>query len=99
MRYVLNNDVNETFISFVEVERITGKVLANTILQCLESWGLSPSDLRGQCYDGGSNMAGVRSGCRAVVQTQAPRAIYVHSAAHRPKLVVVSACKIQSSII
>ena len=40
-------------------------------------------------------MAGVRSGCRAVVQAQAPRAIYVHSAAHRPKLAVASACKLQ----
>ncbi len=95
IRYVLNNDVNETFISFVEVERITGKVLATTILQCLESWGLSPSDLRGQCYDGGSNMAGVRSRCRAVVQSQALEAIYVHCAAQRLNLAVVSACKIQ----
>ena len=79
----------------MEVERITGKVLATTILQCLESWGLSPSDLQGQCYKGGSNMAGVWSGCRSVVQAQAPKAIYVYCAAHWLNLAVVSACKIQ----
>ena len=83
------------FISFVEVERITGKVLGTTILQCLESWGLVPSALRGQFCDGGSNMAAVRSGCRAVVQAQAPKVIYAHSAAHGLNLAVVSACKIQ----
>ena len=40
-------------------------------------------------------MAGVQSGCRAVVQAQTPKAVYVHSAAHRPNLAVVSACKMQ----
>ena len=40
-------------------------------------------------------MAGVRSGCRAVVQTQAPKAINVDCAAHRLNLAVVLACKIQ----
>ena len=29
-----------------------------------------------QCYDGSSNMAGPRSGCRSIIQQQAPMAIY-----------------------
>ena len=41
-------------------------------------------------------MAGVRSGCKAVVQAQSPKAIYIHCAAHRLNLAVVSACKIQA---
>ena len=95
IRYVPNNDVNETFISFVEVERITRKVLPTTILQCLESCSLSPSDLRSQCYDDGLKMAGERSGRKAVVQAQGPNAIYVLCAAHWLNLALVSACKIQ----
>ena len=37
------------------------KVLAKTIMNSLARWGLSLSNLRGQCYDGASNMAGARS--------------------------------------
>ena len=40
-------------------------------------------------------MAGSRSGCSAIVQQKAPKAIYTHCAAHKLNLVVVSACKIQ----
>ena len=90
VRYVL------AFLSFMEIERITGQVLADTVLQYLESCGLSPSNPRGQCYDGGSNMAGSRSGCKAIVQAQSPKAVYVHCAALRLNLAVVSACKIQA---
>ena len=77
LRYVHDEHVKEVFIDFVEVERITGQVLADTILQCLAVWDLSLAHLRGQCYDGSSNMSGARSGCRTIVQQQTPMAIYV----------------------
>ena len=96
LRYVFKNEVKEVFLNFVEVDRITGKVLAESILQCLSSLSLSIPDLRGQCYDGASNMAGARSGCRTIVQQQAPMAIYMHCAAHQLNLAVVSGCKIQA---
>ena len=59
--------VKELFVDFVEVERITGEVLAQTILMWLSKHGLSPRDIRGQCYDGASNMSGVVSGCKSIV--------------------------------
>ena len=40
-------------------------------------------------------MAGARSGCRSVVQKEAPLADYIHCAAHWLNLAVVSACKVQ----
>ena len=43
---------------------ITGSVLAEAILQWLSTHGLSPADIRGQCYDGASNMSGGVSGLR-----------------------------------
>ena len=95
LRYVYYGTVKEVFIAFVSVERITGKNIAAAILNWIQTVGLSPSDMRGQCYDGASNMSGARSGCSAVIQQQAPKAAYFHCAAHRLNLAVVSACKIQ----
>ena len=54
--FVLDGTVKEMFVDLLEVERITGQVLAQTILQWLPTHGLSPGDIRGQCYDGASNM-------------------------------------------
>ena len=84
------------FVDFSEVQRITGANLANTITQRLADWALPLSGLRGQCYDGSSNMSGIRSGCRALIQMLAPKAMYVHYASHQLNLAVVSACKIQA---
>ena len=96
IRYVLNGTVHESFIDFVEVERITGDALASTILHCVRSWGLLLSNMRGQCYDGASNMSGAVAGCRSLVQHEAPMAVYFHCAAHRLNLAIVSACSIQA---
>ncbi len=95
LRYVHGRTVKEVFVCYRSVERITGKSLADTILSWLYTVGLSPLDMRGQCYDGASNMSGARSGCSTLVRQQAPMATYVHCAAHRLNLAVVSACKIQ----
>ena len=93
LRYVLGGGVKEVFVDFLVVERITGHALAQAILQWL---GLLPENMRGQCYDGASNMSGARSGCRTIIQQEAPRAMYFHCASHRSNLAVVSACSIQA---
>ena len=94
VRYLYNKEVKEVFVDFIEVERITGNVLGESILQWLTSHNISPADMRGQCYDGSSNMSGARSGAKAVVQKAAPKAMYHHCAAHRLNLSIVSSCKI-----
>ena len=96
IRYVLNGTVHESFIDFAEVERITGEALASTILHCVQAWGLSLSNMRGQCYDGASNMSGAVAGCRSLIQQEAPMAVYFHCAAHRLNLAIVSACNVQA---
>jgi len=95
IRYVLGSDVKEMFLDFVEVQRITGKEIADAILGRLTAWKLCIDNLRGQCYDGSSNMAGAKSGCRALIQQQAPLALYTHCAAHQLNLAIVAACKVQ----
>ena len=83
----------EVFVDFIEVERITGKVLGEAILQWLTAHNISPADMRGQCYDGSSNMSSARSGAKAVVQKAAPKAMYHHHAAYCLNLSIVSSCK------
>ena len=95
-RYLQGDSVKEVFLDFIEVERITGRVLADAILKSLGTWDLPVKNMRGQCYDGASNMAGARSGCNAIIQEVAPQAIYHHCAAHRLNLAIVSACKISA---
>ena len=96
LRYVYKNEIREVFVDFLAVERITGRVLGEAILSWLNSHDIPLSDMRGQCYDGASNMCGARSGVKAVVQEVAPKAMYYHCAAHRLNLSVVSACSIQA---
>lgn len=95
LRYLLNDKVIEVFVDFIEVERIIGKILGDAILNWLRPYDISVTDMRGQCYDGASNMSGARSGVKAVILEAAPKAIYYHCASHRLNLAIVSACKLQ----
>ena len=96
LRYVFNNEIRETFVDFLEVECITGKVLGDAILHWLHVNDISPADMRGQCYDGATNMSGARSGVKSIIQKAAPKAMYYHCAAHRLNLSVVSASSIHA---
>lgn len=71
-------------------------MLGEAILNWLRGHDISPANMRGQCYDGASNMCGARCGVKAVVQEAAPKAMYYHCAAHRLNLSAVSACSIQA---
>ena len=52
---------------------------------------LSISNLRGQTYDGASNMSGSYRGCQAIISDKQPLALYVHCGAHCVNLVAQSA--------
>ena len=43
---------------------------------------LQLSRCRGQCYDGGSNMAGCKSGVKAQILQMEPRALFTHCYGH-----------------
>ena len=52
LRFVDNEkNVREEFLGSVSVTRITGEILANTILTTLQNQGLSVENLRGQEYN------------------------------------------------
>ena len=62
------------------------------ILKCMETNGLMLSKLRGQGYDGATNMNGVYSGVQARFQEKQPLAIYVHCMAHNLNLALNDSC-------
>ena len=84
------------FVDFIQVERVTGEALATAILNHLAKWKLLITHLCGQCYDGASNMSGARAGCKSIVLKESLKATYVHCAAHRLNLAVVSGCNLQA---
>ena len=54
--------VLEKFIGLYTLPSITSSMLASVIGDILARMNLSFANIRGQCYDGSSNMSGARSG-------------------------------------
>ena len=54
--------INESFLGFHLIEGLTGLELSNMIINCLEIKNLLVENIRGQSYDNGANMKGIRNG-------------------------------------
>jgi len=80
--------VHEEFLCFVPVSSTTGKDLASTILTQLSQLGLNLEHMRGQGYDGSSNMSGKYRGVQARVKELYPLAMYTHCCNHVLNLVI-----------
>ena len=94
LRYLYRNEVRESFMEFKAAHGLDAQSLSQTILNCLQSYGLdTTSCLVGQCYDGASVMSGIHKGVQSRVRECAPMAVYTHCYAHRLNLVLVDVCK------
>jgi len=51
--------IKEEFLGFTELFSTTGLMIKDVILKQIDAFGLSMANLRGQGYDGGSNMSGM----------------------------------------
>ena len=91
-RYLKVDEIQERFITFVQVPRTTGEILSSTIESKLLKFGLNLSKLRGQGYDGASNMSGHTNGCQALLKAKYPLALYTHCYSHNLNLVLVQTC-------
>ncbi|ODM90673.1 Zinc finger MYM-type protein 1 [Orchesella cincta] len=80
----------EYFLGHYETSSTTGEVLEKIIVDGLQRFGFSLSDLRGQCYDGASNMSGKFNGVQARLLKLQPKAIYVHCLSHSLNLALQS---------
>ncbi|XP_058746988.1 uncharacterized protein LOC131619973 [Vicia villosa] len=90
--------VVERFISLHHVKYTTSEALKDALYGILDRHTLSISRIRGQGYDGASNMRGDFNGLQRKILDENPYAFYVHYYAHRLQLVVVSVASSCSSI-
>jgi len=80
----------ERFLGLKHIEKCTSAALKEALVNMLSSHKLSISMLRGQGYDGASNMRGEFNGVQRLIRDINPYAFYVHCFAHQLQLVVVA---------
>ena len=80
--------IQEEFLSLILLERVTGEAIADAIINKLEEIQLDIANLRGQTYNGASNMSSAVVGVQARIKNLSPLAHYTHCSSHCLNLVV-----------
>ena len=100
LRYVDNNDfsVEEEFMGLYCIPSIESDTLVFILKDTLSRLNLPLSKLRRQCYDGASNISGIRNGVATQICKEEPRAVYTHCYGHSLNLAAADAIK-QSKVM
>ncbi|XP_012833666.1 PREDICTED: zinc finger MYM-type protein 1-like [Erythranthe guttata] len=85
--------LQERFFDIVSVKDTTSLTLKHELSTFFSHHALSIDNLRGQGYDGASNMRGEWNGLQALFLKDCPYAYYVHCFAHRLQLALVAASR------
>ncbi|CAM8886897.1 unnamed protein product [Rhodiola kirilowii] len=85
--------IKERFVGIIHVKDTSSLSLKDAIDSLFSELGLSLKSVRGQGYDGASNMKGEFNGLRALILQENSSAYYVHCFAHQLQLVVVGVSK------
>ncbi|XP_016490210.2 uncharacterized protein LOC107810007 [Nicotiana tabacum] len=94
LRYVNRcGSVVEHFIRIVHVRNTSALCLKEAIVDYLAQHSLSLSYVRGQCYDGASNMQGDFRGLKTLIQQESKFAYSIHCFAHQLQLTLVAVSK------
>ncbi|XP_052619796.1 uncharacterized protein LOC111889415 [Lactuca sativa] len=93
-----DGNVKERFLDLIHVKDTTSLTLKNEILCSLSYHKLSVQDIRGQGYDGASNMRGEWNGFQALLLKECPYAYYIHCLSHQLQLALVAASKDVSEV-
>ncbi|XP_074299582.1 uncharacterized protein LOC141630713 [Silene latifolia] len=94
LRYVdKRGAVVERFLGIVHVGNTTSLTLKAAIQQLLLENSLTLSSVRGQGYDGASNMRGSINGLKSLIMNESPCAYYVHCFAHQLQLTLIAVAK------
>jgi hypothetical protein len=97
-RYINKGEVIERFLGIKHVKETTAEALKKALVEMLHKHGLLIAKLRGQGYDGASNMRGEFNGVQKLIRDENPYAFYMYYFAHRLRLVVVAVSRCCSSI-
>ncbi|XP_029147089.1 uncharacterized protein [Arachis hypogaea] len=99
LRYVnKEGQVREHFLGLVYVSSTNALSLKLALESLLETYNLSLSRVRGQGYDGASNMQGEFNGLKTLILKENYYAFYVHCFAHQLQLALVTVAKKQVEI-
>ena len=79
---------HEEFTGLAKVPSIDANTVKETTEDSLLRMNLSLKNCRGQCYDGASNMTGVKKGVASQISSKEPRAIFTHCYGHALNLAV-----------
>ncbi|KAL5769062.1 hypothetical protein ACOSQ2_015845 [Xanthoceras sorbifolium] len=94
LRYVdVDGFVRERFFKIVGVGDTNASTLKREICIVLDRYNILTENLRGQGYDGASNMRGQWNGLQALFLKDCPYAYYIHCFAHRLQLALVAVSK------
>ncbi|XP_042441464.1 uncharacterized protein LOC122026815 [Zingiber officinale] len=94
LRFVdTNGFIQECFFGLVHVSDTVALTLKNVIYSTLAHYNLDVQNIRGQGYNGASNMRGEFNGLQALIIKECRGAYYVYCFAHRLQLALVVASK------
>ncbi|XP_074318948.1 uncharacterized protein LOC141655799 [Silene latifolia] len=94
LRFVNNEgSLKERFFQVLSVEDTCSQTLKDEISKVLRLYGLHVENMRGQGYDGASNMRGQFNGLQALFLKECPYAYYIHCFAHRLQLCLNAVAK------
>ncbi|CAN6682240.1 unnamed protein product [Malus baccata var. baccata] len=94
LRYVNKKGESiEKFLGVQHVSSTTSSSLEEAIERLFATRNLSMSKLRGQGYDGASNMKGELNGLKTKILNKYPQSFYIHCFAHQLQLALVFVAK------
>ncbi len=91
-------EVHEEFIGLYSVSSIDSSALFAVVKDSFLRLNISLAKVRGQCYNGASNMSGRRSGLAKKIMDEQPLAFYTHCYGHSLNLAVSDLIKNSSTM-
>ncbi|XP_027093794.2 uncharacterized protein [Coffea arabica] len=99
LRYVDKEGcIRERFFGVIHVRDTMALTLKEAIFSTLSQHNLVIHNIRGQGYDGASNMIGEWNGLQALIYHECPYAYYIHCLAHRFQLALVATSREVASV-